>query len=267
MQSPMIVRPAAVAGLFYPDEPRTLAATLDALLAEAPAPGSRALPKALVVPHAGYVYSGPVAASAFATLRPHAARIARVVLLGPSHRVAFDGLALPDADALATPLGPIAIDRAALAAIPWVPRSEPVHRREHSLEVELPFVARTLPGVGVVPLAVGRASARDVASVLEALWGGPETIVVVSSDLSHHLPYEVAREVDADTARRVLALDAGLDHERACGATPLAGLLFVAREKGLVPTLLDLRNSGDTAGTRGEVVGYGSFAFYDPERD
>jgi MEMO1 family protein len=251
----------AVAGTFYPDSAKVLRDTVDAMLAAARAPAEpQRPPKALIVPHAGYVYSGPIAATAYATLIPFRDRYRKVVLLGPSHRVYFPGLALTEADVLDTPLGPVAID----GALPDVPRLAAPHAREHSLEVQLPFLQRVLPGFTLVPLAVGDARGAEVARVIEAEWGGPETLIVVSSDLSHYHPYEVARRTDAVTARRILDLSPGpLHHDQACGATPVNGLLEVARRRGLRPELLDLRSSGDTAGSPDAVVGYGAFAFYE----
>ena len=263
----MRVRPPAVAGTFYPGEARELAALVGQLLAaagrERREPTS---PKALIAPHAGYVYSGSVAASAFSTLAPDAARVRRVVLLGPSHFVPLRGLALPDADALATPLGEVAVDAAAaaaLAALPQVAARADAHAREHALEVELPFLQEILDEFTVVPLAVGAASAGEVAEVLAAVWGGEETRIVVSSDLSHYMPYETARRVDRETADAIVRLDYPLAPHQACGAVPISGLLAAAAGRGLRPTLLDLRNSGDTAGPRDRVVGYGAFAFHD----
>lgn len=260
------MRPAAVAGAFYPAEPERLRAMVDALL-EGAAPGGPA-PKALVAPHAGYVYSGPVAASAYAQLAAARGRVRRVVLLGPSHYVSFRGLALPGTEALATPLGDLPVDDggAALAALPQVSILPAAHAREHSLEVHLPFLLRALGGAAVVPLAVGRAAPAEVAEALEVLWGGEETVVVVSSDLSHYLPYEEAREVDLRTAERIAALDPEpLPPDAACGAHPLNGLVYAARWRRMRARLLDLRNSGDTAGPRDRVVGYGAFAFHEPE--
>lgn len=262
-----VIRPPAVAGLFYPGNPTVLADEMRALLlgaGPAPAEGAEA-PKAIVAPHAGYVYSGPIAAHVYATLAGAAARIRRVVLLGPTHRVGVNGLALPAATHFATPLGTIRIDSdavAALAGLPQVLTADAPHAQEHSLEVQLPFLQSVLADFRLLPLAVGRASAEAVAEVLERLWGGDETLIVVSSDLSHYLPYAAAREVDGATAERVLACDPTLSHDEACGATPLNGLLLAARRHGLRPRLIDLRNSGDTAGDRQRVVGYGGFAFY-----
>jgi AmmeMemoRadiSam system protein B/AmmeMemoRadiSam system protein A len=263
-------RPPAVAGMFYPasaDELRRQVDDLLAAAAHAAAPPAAAGPKALIAPHAGYVYSGPIAASAYARLAPHAQRIRRVVLLGPTHRVAVRGLAAPGVDRFATPLGEVPIDRdamAALRALPQVTDSPLAHAAEHSLEVQLPFLQRLLPDFRLVPLAVGDAAAEEVAEVLDRAWGGDETLIVVSSDLSHYLPYDAARAVDRATVERLLRLDDGLHHEQACGATPVNGLLRVARRRGLCPELLDLRNSGDTAGDRRRVVGYAAVAFFAP---
>lgn len=261
-------RPAAVAGVFYPAEPGALRSGIARWLSEAslaPVAGRASAPKLLVVPHAGHVYSGPVAARAYALLEPWRDRIARVVLLGPTHRVAVRGLATPTVSAFDTPLGPVAVDRAAIAALadlPQVAANDRAHAHEHSLEVQLPFLQAVLGRFSIVPIAVGRASAGEVAEVLERLWGGDETLVVVSSDLSHYLPYAQARVVDSATVERILALDSNLDHEQACGADPLNGALQVARARGLTPQLLDLRNSGDTAGDRARVVGYGAIGFW-----
>ncbi|OIQ80876.1 hypothetical protein GALL_373730 [mine drainage metagenome] len=258
------VRPAAVAGMFYPGNPVDLARDVDAMLAEAALNAPHFQPKALIAPHAGYIYSGPVAASAYSLLKPIAQRIRRVVLLGPTHRVAIRGLALPGASAFDTPLGTVAIDQAAvklIADLPQVTVSPQAHALEHSLEVHLPFLQALLPDFKLLPLAVGMASPEDVAEVLEILWGGDETLIVISSDLSHFLPYELAREADGETAQAILDLRQPVSHEQACGGTPVNGLMLAARRHHLTPHLLDLRNSGDTAGDRDRVVGYGAFAF------
>jgi AmmeMemoRadiSam system protein B len=223
-----------------------------------------AAPKALIVPHAGYVYSGPVAASAYACLRPHRARYARVVLLGPCHRVAIPGLAASRADAFRTPLGDVALDQATVTALSNanVNVFEDAHRHEHSLEVHLPFLQATLDDFSLVPLVVGDTSPEAVADVLRTTWGGDETLIVVSSDLCHYLPYEQARARDRSTCRAIEQFDAGrIGHADACGATPVAGLLIEARRRGLRVSTLDLRNSGDTAGGRDRVVGYGAWVF------
>ena len=258
-------RAPAVAGLFYPGTASQLAHDVRALLAAAPA--AAVVPKVLIVPHAGYVYSGPIAATAYAALQPIASRIRRVLLLGPTHRVAVRGLALPGAEAFATPLGEVPIDLQAAQAIAHLPQvsvSALAHAQEHSLEVQLPFLQSMLGDFKLLPLAVGMATPQEVAEVLELLWGGVETLIVISSDLSHYLPYEQAQATDRATAQAVLQLLQPLSHEQACGGTPINGLLLAARKHHLVPHLLDLRNSGDTAGSHDGVVGYAAFAFEEP---
>jgi AmmeMemoRadiSam system protein B len=257
-------RPPAVAGLFYPGDRATLSRTLSQMLAIS-RPAHAVAPKALIAPHAGYIYSGPIAASAYALLAPARATIKRVVLLGPTHRVAVRGLALPSVGRFATPLGAVEIDSEAVAALKKLPQvvvSDPAHALEHSLEVHLPFLQTVLEDFKLVPLAVGDAHPSEVAQVIETLWGGPETLIVVSSDLSHYLPYDDARNVDRDTTDAILALRSDIDHEQACGATPVCGLALAAKRHHVKPELVDLRNSGDTAGDRDRVVGYASFAFY-----
>jgi MEMO1 family protein len=261
------VRPAAVAGMFYPAAPRELAREVDDMLAHSTASGlAPSFPKALIVPHAGYVYSGCVAAEAYDRLRPARGIVRRVVLFGPCHRVPVRGLALPEATAFATPLGQVPIDQEAvksLAGLPQVVVSSAVHAEEHALEVQLPFLQRVLGEFSLVPLAVGAATPEQVAEVIDRLWGGAETLIVISSDLSHYHPYEEARAIDRGTAQAILDYSADIDHEQACGATPVAGMLLAAKRHKLNVELLDLRNSGDTAGDRGRVVGYASFAFWD----
>lgn len=255
------VRRPAVAGMFYPGSPVELRSTVEDLLRGVPADRGPA-PKAVIAPHAGYAYSGPIAAAAFQALA--GLPLARVLVLGPAHRVPVRGLALPGADAFATPLGEVPVDTeaaAALSDLPQVTTFPEAHGPEHSLEVELPFLQVLFPGVPVLPIVVGDADGDEVAEVLDRLWGGPETAVVISSDLSHYLPYDVARRVDRGTADEILALEGPLHSRQACGAYPINGLLVAARGRGMAPRLLDLRNSGDTAGDRGRVVGYGAFAF------
>ena len=263
------VRPAAVAGMFYPEAPAALAADVRAHLArtEVRAGPGIAAPKALIVPHAGYMYSGAIAALAYARLAASRAVIRRVLLFGPAHRVSVRGLALPTANAFATPLGVIAIDREAAAAalnLPQVCVSDAAHALEHSLEVQLPFLQTVLDEFALVPFVVGDATPEEVAGVIELLWGGPETLIVISSDLSHYHRYAEARALDRATADAILALTETLDHEQACGATPINGLILAARRHGLQPELIDLRNSGDTAGDKSRVVGYASFALAAP---
>jgi AmmeMemoRadiSam system protein B len=257
--------------LFYPADPALLAQEVDVLLADAGARSSRVgrSPKAVIAPHAGYLYSGPIAGAAYATLRPWAAglsRMARIVLLGPAHRVAAHGLVLPAADVLRTPLGDVAIDLEAAAdliALPQVSVSSAVHAREHSLEVHLPFLQRVVPRFTLVPLAVGDAEPEEVAEVLERLWDGEETRVIASSDLSHYLPYATARQLDERTAGAIERAEPVMP-DQACGARVINGLAEVARRRGLTIERLDLRSSGDTAGSQEEVVGYGAFAYYEP---
>ncbi len=263
-------RPAAVAGTFYPASASELRRHVDELLADAARLGRAPAPKALIAPHAGYVYSGPIAASAYAQIASQRSRIRRVVLLGPAHRVPVRGLALPGVQRFTTPLGDVAVDAGAVAALrdlPQLVESPLAHAAEHSLEVHLPFLQRLLGDFSLVPLVVGDATPEEVAAVLDRVWGGDETLIVVSSDLSHYLPYDNARRIDRDTVDRLLALDVTLDHERACGATPVNGLLLAARRRGLRAELLDLRNSGDTAGDRRRVVGYAAVAFRQTGQD
>ncbi|MGM9487743.1 AmmeMemoRadiSam system protein B [Ideonella sp. YS5] len=267
----MPTRFPAVAGSFYPAEPAALrdevARCLAAAHPSAPAPSGP--PKMLVVPHAGTAYSGPVAASAYALLTGDARkRIRRVVLLGPAHRVPVRGLAAPTVAAFATPLGEIPLDQSALRAVaelPFVELSDRAHEWEHSLELQLPFLQQVLGrGFTLVPLVVGDARPNEVAQVLEQLWGADETLVLISSDLSHFLPYAAARERDGETLERLLAFDSDIEPDEACGCHALNGALIVARRHGLQPRLLDARNSGDTAGDRRRVVGYAALAFEAP---
>lgn len=267
------LRPAAVAGTFYPDEPRALRAALAAHLSAVPADAPTARPpKLLVVPHAGYVYSGDVAALGYAALPRWRERIRRVVLLGPVHRVPVRGLAVPTADFFETPLGRVPVDQdaiAELAGLPQVVRADRPHALEHSLEVQLPFLQAVLGSVySLVPLAVGDASPDEVAQVLDRLWGGDETLIVVSTDLSHYLPYDEAQARDRATVQRILGFATDLQGDEACGAAPLNGALLLAHRKGLVPRLRGLRNSGDAkagASGRDRVVGYGAVVFEHPD--
>jgi AmmeMemoRadiSam system protein B len=261
------VRRAVVDGLFYPAARDALRAQVAHYLAGIGADddAARPRPKLLITPHAGYEYCGAVAAHAYALLeRRREPIVSRVVLLGPAHRVSVPGLAAPEADAFETPLGEVPLDLAALAGLTelrQVVRSDRAHEREHSLEVQLPFLQALLGRFTLVPLVVGDAGAEAVAQVLEHLWGGDETLIVISSDLSHYLPYAQAQAIDRTTAQRILRLEADLGPHEACGAAAINGALLAARRHDLVPRLLDLRNSGDTGGGRDRVVGYGALAF------
>lgn len=258
------IREPAVAGLFYPGYRQGLAEVVDRYLADAPRCDIR--PKAIVAPHAGYEYSGPIAGSAFAAVKSVAARIQRVVLLGPSHRVAFHGLAVSGANAFQTPLGRVPLDLAAIQAVlamEQVVELAEAHLMEHSLEVELPFLQQVLGAFKLVPLVVGDATYEEVSEVLDALWGGEETLIVISSDLSHYLHYQAARELDEATRQAIEALrPEDLTPAQACGRIPLGGLLLSVRKRGMHAITLDMRNSGDTAGPKDRVVGYGAYAVY-----
>ena len=269
------VREAAVAGEFYPADPARLGDQIDeflgvaAQLAEAVSGGQpEAPPRALIAPHAGYLYSGPIAATAFQSIAAAAAAIQRVVVIGPSHFVPFTGVALPEAEVFRTPLGDLLLDAEAverLHAIDQVVTWMEPHRREHALEVELPFLQRILGEVPIVPLVTGAASPEAVAEVLDAVWED-DTLLVVSSDLSHFHDYDTARRLDAATAQTIVSGDVlQLDERSACGRLAIQGMKLSAQQRGMAVELLDLRNSGDTAGPRNEVVGYGAFRVDDEE--
>lgn len=252
------VRSPAVAGMFYPADPDELAKTVQNFLHT----GTEiSVPKMIIVPHAGYIYSGAVAGTAYAQLQG-ADQIRRVVLLGPSHRVALRGIAAPSADTFATPLGEITIDndlRDAITDMPGVLVHDVPHVQEHSLEVQLPFLQSVLRDFTLLPLVVGDAAPETVAAVLEKIWGGEETLIVISTDLSHYLPYSVSQRVDAETSALIEACSTHIHPEQACGAHPLNGALLLAQKKGLRVRCIKLANSGDTAGTRDRVVGYGAY--------
>lgn len=256
------VREPAVAGTFYPSGQAELAAVVDRLVAGVAVPANARRPKALIVPHAGYIYSGPIAATAFARIAPFGASITRVVLVGPAHRVFVQGLVSPGADRLRTPLGELVVDTDAIAAV-GLPANAAAHAREHSLEVELPFLQRLAPNAKIVPLIGTRAEPAATARVLDALWGGPETLVVISTDLSHYLPYDTGRTRDRRTCESIVAGASSFGSEDACGSIGLGGLGWLGRSRKLEVELLDLRSSGDTAGSKDEVVGYAAFAVYE----
>lgn len=258
------VRQPAVAGAFYPSNAQELDASVQLYLTRA-GEADGPVPKAIIAPHAGYIYSGPVAASAYARLAPAKNKITRVILLGPCHRVPVRGLAVSSADAFATPLGVVPIDKEArerALTLPQVKVFDATHAGEHSLEVHLPFLQVVLGSFKVLPLVAGDASPDEVAEVIEHLWGGPETLIVVSSDLSHYLEYGAAQRIDSATCRAIETLSPeAIGRDQACGRIPVRGLLTVAKRRGMAVTTLDLRNSGDTAGSKDRVVGYGSWMF------
>ncbi len=253
-----------VAGSFYPADPTELRAQLRSFL-ESAQPETIAAPKALIAPHAGYIYSGPIAASAYIQLTSSANKISRVVILAPSHRVHFYGIACSSAEFFQTPLGLLEVDHSATAELqdlPQVALLDAAFEQEHSLEVHLPFLQETLGEFKIVPLIVGDTDPAAVDEVLERLWGGAETLIVISSDLSHYLEYEEANRIDTETSRDIERLQPeAISHDQACGRLPISGLLLAARRHQLHPTTLDLRNSGDTAGSKDRVVGYGAYAF------
>lgn len=262
------VRPPAVAGQFYPANPVILAEAIQSYLDAVPVPDISAdgrPPKALIVPHAGYIYSGPIAAHAYEHLRPFAHRVRRVVVLGPAHRVYFEGIAAPTVSGFETPLGIVPVDQEAiqpLIALHQVLSADAPHREEHSLEVQLPFLQSVLTDFKVIPLVVGDVSPFEVSKVIERLWGGEETVFVISSDLSHYHPYREAKQLDGRTCEAIRQLQPDvISDDMACGRTPLKALLQVAERHALRPDLLDYRNSGDTAGSRDRVVGYSAFIF------
>jgi hypothetical protein len=257
-------RPPAVAGSFYPADAKQLHTFIKSLLREVPSVSGRC-PKAIIAPHAGYIYSGAIAASAYARVALGRDSIHRVVLLGPAHRVGFHGLALSSADFFATPLGSVPLDRpliTTLLTLPGMQVLDKAHALEHSLEVQIPFLQEVLQDFSLVPIVVGEAPAEAVAKVIEELWGGAETLVVISSDLSHYQDYPSAKKQDAATSQAIEKLHPEeIAYHDACGRVPINGLLLVAKKLGLTVTPYDLRNSGDTAGDRDRVVGYGAYGF------
>lgn len=258
------IRQAAVAGLFYPADATQLKQDIESYLNHAP--HNTDAPKAIIAPHAGYIYSGPIAASAYASLASVAEKISTVVLLGPAHQIPFSGLAGVSYDGFATPLGVVPIDQYAmqkLLTLPQVQILNAAHAQEHSLEVHLPFLQMLLNNFKLIPLVVGDASKEEVAEVLQTVWGGDETLIVISSDLSHYNEYATARKIDRATSIAIERLQPDqLHYDMACGRNPINGLLHIAKQKGMKVKTLDLRNSGDTAGNRDRVVGYGAYVFH-----
>jgi len=260
------IRPPAVAGLFYPDEPAQLRDAVSDYLAQAPV-NTGASPKALIVPHAGYIYSGGIAAAAYSLVAQRRSQIRRVVLIGPSHRVYLKGMAVPVAEAFQTPLGVVPIDnelKARALSVAQVVAADEPHANEHCLEVQLPFLQMVLDDFSLLPVALGSAAPSAVADLLAAVWGGAETLVLVSSDLSHYLTYDAACQVDSQTIAAILRYDTHLTGEQACGCIGINGLSHLARQRGLSIAEVAHCNSGDTAGDRYRVVGYGAFQLHEP---
>ncbi|MDM8569251.1 AmmeMemoRadiSam system protein B [Thiotrichales bacterium HSG1] len=259
----MNTRTPAVAGTFYPNNTHELSVMIDQLLQSVKTIGET--PKAVIVPHAGYIYSGPIAASIYAMIRPARDTIKRVILLGPSHHVPFLGLAATKMQNFSTPFGNVPVDRQAIDNIvkfPQVSFMEQAHANEHSLEVQLPFLQKILDEFSIVPLVVGKATYEQVGEILQALWGNEETIIIVSSDLSHYNNYQTAQKLDKLTTQAIETLSPEkIDCEQACGAIPISALLHIAKNKKMQVKTIDLRNSGDTAGSKDQVVGYGAYAF------
>lgn len=264
MTPELTTRPPAVAGLFYPDQPAQLiddiADYLDQVAQTTPPP------KAIIVPHAGYIYSAAIAASAYAQLRPLRGKISKVILLGPAHRVYLKGLAMPDCHDFSVPIGKLEVDHDNLSKIAGLTQlhvDNLAHRDEHSLEVQLPFLLQTLGNVLITPLVVGDASANEVAEVIDLLWDEANTLVVISSDLSHYHEYHEARTIDHVTAQKILGYRYNeITYDMACGRNAVNGLLKVAAGRNMTIMAVDIRNSGDTAGTHDRVVGYGAFIVY-----
>jgi len=257
------IRLPAVSGSFYPDNPEILEAMLEGYLQQVTVTATDKVPKAMIVPHAGYIYSGEIAASAYARLRAKRSTIKRVVLIGPSHKVGFTGLAVSHADAFKTPLGDIPLDTQAIASLanfPFVNYKEEAHLYEHSLEVQLPFLQMTLDSFQLIPIVAGDCPAKQIEQVLELFYAKDNTLIVISSDLSHFHDYATAQRLDRETSKKIERLDyQHLDYESACGRVPISGLLALAQKKSLQVETIDLRNSGDTAGDKSRVVGYGAY--------
>lgn len=264
------IRPAAVAGSFYPASSNQLSNNIEQAFDFAVPPLHSRCPKALILPHAGFVYSGAIAASGYQYLLPYRDVIKRVVLIGPSHRVGFRGLALSGADYFQTPLGSVEVDQNAekvLLEIEGVQIIDEAHATEHSLEVQLPFMQHVLGDFTFIPIVTGDAPAELVSKVIETLWGGPETVIIVSSDLSHFHDYDTAKILDDTTSEAIVNLDISrVDPNHACGCIGIRGLLYFAQQHALKASIIDVRNSGDTAGSKDSVVGYGSYLFEEASR-
>jgi AmmeMemoRadiSam system protein B len=266
MSAPVSTRFPAVAGSFYPGNSLELSAAVESYLDAASKAAQGEKPLALIVPHAGYIYSGAIAASGYAQLLPYADQITRVVLLGPSHRVPLLGIASSSLDSFQTPLGEIPLDKQVIEQanqLPFVETYDEAHQLEHSLEVQLPFLQKVLGNFKLVPLVIGQVNDEQVSELIEQFWGDPHTLILISSDLSHYLDYDQAKSCDQTTCESIEALKPdNIHYEQACGRSGIAGMLLCARRHALKVKTLDLRNSGDTAGSKDRVVGYGCWSFY-----
>lgn len=263
-----IIRPPAVAGMFYPDNPDILRDMIEQDLAQVTSTSVATVPKVLIVPHAGYIYSGSIVANAFVLLKPYRKLIKRVIIIGPSHRVGFNGVAISSADAFDTPLGVIPVDKEAqakLSEMAGVHIIDQAHAAEHSLEVQLPFLQYILDKFTIIPIVAGDADPQLIAKIIKTLWGGSESLIVISSDLSHFHQYQAAQQLDQATSQAILDLNVNeIDSQHACGCVGIKGLLTFAHRHPLEASMIDLKNSGDTAGTKDSVVGYGAYLFTEP---
>ena len=259
------IKQADVAGMFYPGEEASLRQMVDGFIQKALSFDLR--PRAIIAPHAGYIYSGSIAGTAYKTIAAVRDQIENVIIMSPAHRFYLRGIALHMADAFATPLGNIPVNIGIVkkikqfSSVQWEERS---FIQEHGLETHLPFIQRAFkPGIKIVPMIVGECQESEVAEILESVWEDPRNFVIISSDLSHFHSYADAKKLDRNTVDLIQNLDSqSLDTEFACGHYPICGLLNLARNRKLKIKALDIRSSGDTAGSKESVVGYGSFAVY-----
>lgn len=265
-------RAPAVSGLFYNDSPISLRRQVLEFLAAASSAEDRSATKnselkAVVVPHAGYIYSGPVAAFAYKEIQKEAAHFKKIVLIGPSHHVPFQGVAVPKMNTFATPLGSVSVDlslKQIALNFSFVIENDEPHRKEHSLEVQLPFLQVALKKFSILPIVIGQASATDLTQLLYKLCTEKDVLIVISSDLSHYLPYNIAQKRDLNTIDHILHFEPEkIEYDDACGRQGIQAFLHYAQSKKLIPILFNYKNSGDTAGDKSQVVGYCSIGFYE----
>jgi len=259
------LRIPAHAGQYYPADAGFLEKVVDEYLTDGGTVSE--IPKAVIAPHAGFIHSGRIAGKAFAVWKAQEVRARRVVLIGPSHYYDFPGIALPDSTRFQTPLGEVQVDPAAddlKRKFRYVRVFEAAHYPEHALEVLLPFLQRAVPGAKIVPLITGRTEMSQVSAVIEEIWGGADTLLVISSDLSHNHPYEIAQKVDRQTARAIVEFDfSRLTADQACAYQAMRGFLKAAIRKEMRCSLLELRNSADASGDMSLVTGFGAFHFFE----